>query len=830
MPNPLAETRKRVVYGSGNRDADIMIIGEAPGKDEDRVGRPFVGRSGQLLDVLLARVGIVRNDCYITNVVKERPPNNDISQFIDLSKRRPIIQEGFEKYRQYLLDEIRDVDPNVIVVTGNVSLFTLTGNKGITKWRGSVLESITGHKVIPIIHPAAALRQYLYQHFITFDLKKVKNEAESREIDLKTRHYIIEPSFIQTTNYLEECLRQKRVGFDIEVSHKKVSCISLAYDEYTAISIPFTKHGGEYFSIDEEYEVWTLIAKILEDESIEKIAQNAAFDTTFLFREYGIKTRNIHDTMIAMAILYPDFPKDLGFITSIYTDMPYYKDERKSVDAIITDADAFWIYNAKDSIVLMEALPRMLKDLERMGNLETYEQQRRLLNPLLYMTERGIKMDVKGMREASNKIEAELIQIEQKVNELVGRDINIRSPKQLKEYFYGDKRQGNLGIPPYKTKGKPTTDEGALIRLGRGTKTRQPLEEAQLILEYRGKHKMRSTYLEMSLDDDVRLRSAMNPVGAKTGRLSSSKTIFGTGANMQNQPPEMKRFMLVDDGYVGYEIDLGQAENRIVAYIAPEPKMYEAFEAGIDIHSRTASYIFGIPEDEIREMHKEDVKCKTIGTGDYTHRFWGKKANHAFNYGQSASAFAYQVEIPDNEGKMIHNKYHSAYAGVRKYHKWVQNKLESNRTIENLFGRKYMFLDRWDYKMFESAYAFIPQSTVGDIINRHGLIFMYERQDLFKPVEILNQVHDSIVFQIPKEYSPRTHALCIKTLVESLETPLSYRGTEFVIPCDMKIFRENFGDGEEISDIGRLSIEELTRKIEEKDAEDNNTQHSHPEA
>lgn len=816
--------RKRIVYGDGPKDAKIMIIGEAPGIKEDKTGRPFQGKSGMLLDKLLHKAGILRKLCYVTNVIKEKPKGNKIKHFVDLSKKTPRETESYQKYLEFLKDEIREVNPNVIIATGATPLYALSGKQGITKWRGSIIESNVErpdgngyYKMVPVIHPAAALRQYLYGHYIAFDLRKAKKQSKSISIDRKDRNYILRPDFDEAMQYLTDIYNNyDRHAFDIEVGRGEVSCISFAKDAKSAISIPFVEKGREYFTIDQEAKIWILIGKILESREIESVAQNATFDATFLFRRYGIKSRNIHDTMIAQAIIYPDFPKDLGFITSQYTDIPYYKDEGKEAfnKGVDTGNQEFWLYNAKDSIVLMEAFPKQIKELEQVGNLNTYENQRRLIEPLLYMTELGINMDTEFLDSESSVAEAKLEQLEEELNEEVGYEINPRSWKQLQEYFYGPKSEGGLGVKPYKKNGRPTTDEGALIRLGRGTKSRPPIPAANIILEHRSLAKLKGTYLDVDLDEDARIRTSMNPVGTRFGRLSSRKTIFGTGANLQNQPPIMKKAMVPDKDHIVYDIDLGQAENRVVAYLGPEPKMIEAFENGIDIHSRTASYIFGIPEDEIHDMDEEGIMCEEIGTGDYTHRFWGKKANHAFNYNQGYKSFSYQVEIPEHDGKMIHSKYHSTYSGVKKFHNWVKESLKKNRRLENLFGRKYIFLDRWNYKLFEEAYAFIPQSTVADIINQRGLLHLYYNQQRYQPVKILNQVHDSIVIEISTERQLSTHARLIMSLVESLETPLEFRGRTFSIPCDMTVHTKNFKQGPEIENISQLSVDELTNKLE----------------
>jgi len=145
----LASNRTNVVIGVGNKQADLMFIGEGPGVEEDRLGEPFVGRSGQLLDRLLAEeLGIDRSVCYIANIVKCRPPMN----------RNPLPQE-MAACRHFLDTQIQLVDPRVIVTLGNVATKAILGYEdGITKLRGKSYPW-NGRIVVPTYHPAAALRQ-----------------------------------------------------------------------------------------------------------------------------------------------------------------------------------------------------------------------------------------------------------------------------------------------------------------------------------------------------------------------------------------------------------------------------------------------------------------------------------------------------------------------------------------------------------------------------------------------------------------------------------------------------------------------------------------------
>jgi len=775
---------KRIVNGDGPSSATIMIVGDAPGSQEEMRGKPFIGAAGDILNACLERAGIIRSNCYITNVVKERPPMGNIDTLISFTKgvKKSAVYDTYEKS---LYAEIDRIKPNVIVAMGSVALYAVTRKTSVMKYRGSILPScsdIPGYKVIPVIHPSAALRQYLLQHMIANDLRRVREHSKSREIVYKNREYILNPSFDDSLRFLSDCMGYSRVAFDIEVSNMEVSCISFAYSDNLAISIPFVHNGNDYFTPLQEAEIWRRIALILENENIEALGQNTTFDTTFLFNKYGIKTKNIQDTMVAQAILYPDYPKGLDFITSMYTDIPYYKDEGKHRIVHGGGSDeSFWLYNAKDSIVLIEAFPKQLAALTAQGNLDTYRNQVKLIEPLLYMTQRGMKMDYEGLEKASKDAEKRLLELEIELEKICGERINLASPKQLGDYFYK-----KLGIKPYLKGGNPTTDEGALKRL-----SRRGYKEAEIIMEHRTLAKLNGTYFKMKLDEDKRLRTAMNPVGTRTGRLSSSQTIFGTGANVQNQPPIMKKFMLCDEGYVAYEVDLGQAENRVVAYLGPDLKMIDAFESGADIHRRTASLIFGVPEGEI----SDEAGSSDIAGGQYSQRFWGKKANHSLNYGMGYKKFAYTLEIAENEGKFIVDRYHQGYPGVRQMHAWIVNQLRKDRTLTNLFGRRYIFLDRWDDTLMTDAYAFMPQSSIADKVNRHGLMFVYYSQDIFKHVEILNQVHDSILFQIPLTQDWEYHASCLLALKKNLEQPMHFRGRDFSIPADMKMLPKNMKDG-----------------------------------
>jgi uracil-DNA glycosylase family 4 len=161
---PLHETRTKAVFGAGNADADLMFVGEAPGAAEDQQGLPFVGRAGQLLNELLGEIGMSRQDVFIANVLKCRPPGNRDPQPLEIESCRP-----------YLFEQVALIEPKVICTLGNFATKLLTGSQaGITSVRGlPQLHELGGHTVfiLPLFHPAAALRTPAMKETLRNDLQ-----------------------------------------------------------------------------------------------------------------------------------------------------------------------------------------------------------------------------------------------------------------------------------------------------------------------------------------------------------------------------------------------------------------------------------------------------------------------------------------------------------------------------------------------------------------------------------------------------------------------------------------------------------------------------------
>lgn len=795
------------VPGEGSFEADLVIVGEAPGSEEANLGRPFVGTSGRLLMELLDNLNIRRSHCYITNVIKEQPKRNNIDLFIKFKRSGGVLTaELTESARDYvaeLKEELSKTTANVIVAVGNISLWALTGKNGILNYRGSVLEStmIPGRKVIPIIHPAAALRQFIYQRYIHIDLAKVKKEMEYPEIRRLKRNLKVFPTYDESIYYLTTVAEKSPIlASDIETNRitREVSHISFAVNSTEAISINFFKLGKNVFSLEEEANIWWKIAKLMENPNITKIFQNSAFDFWFLFKRYGIKISPLVDTMIAMAFVFPDFNKGLDFLCSVYTDVPYYKSEGKDHTGQKTEEEerTYSEYSARDSVVLPEIMLELEEDLKKQNNWDYFKNHCELVEPLTYMQERGVRVDIEGIKKQKEETQTRLREIEKEFKETTGSEASLTSTKQLQAYFYIE-----LGIKPFKQRGgsgNDTLDEKALQRIAVGTQTRKPRAEAFLVLEHRKLSKLDTTYYDLAdFDSDSRIRCAYKPVGTKFSRLSSTENIFGTGMNMQNQPHSMKEFFLPDEGYLIFDVDLSQADWRVVAYLAEDHNMIETLEQGKDIHAKTASGIFMCRPEEVSN---EDGSAPNLGNGTHSQRFWGKKMNHSCNYDISFGELSLHLMIPPSQAKALISAYHNTYPGVKtNFWSGVQTKIQQNRTLTNLFGRSYTFRDRLS-EVYKPAYSYIPQSTVADIINQWGLKRIYYDQENFGCFELLLQIHDSIVFQTKVTNDNwKEIANGLRVLKKSLEQTLHYRNQQFSIPSEFSVSARNLLDVKDLS-------------------------------
>lgn len=714
-----------------------------------------------ILDQCLHIAQLIKNDCFIIN----------------------------ESNPASLKQILETVSATTIVCFSADSFHTLTGLNGIFKRRGSVYEStlFPGKKVIGTIHPEDSIKKYLYRYYIISDLRRAKAESAFSGIRRTERHLLIRPTLEQSLAYLAKIKAEKLpVSFDIECNGAlETSCIAFAISPTDAICIPFYK---SYWSEFEEIQIWKAVADVLEDESITKIGQNLMFDISFLIMQNSIITKGpIRDTMIAQNHVYPDFPKGLDFLCSIYTDEPYYKDEGKIWKNPNIDAETFWRYNAKDATCTYEIWLKLEKELQVKANYKLFiEESMELFGPLLFMQIDGIQVNREKLEQTKLRVLASIDEKQAELNKLCGRELNVSSSKQCQQYFYVDK-----GLEPYTKRNKKndtvslTTDDNAMKRIAR-----KGYKEASLIQDIRALRKLEGTYLDMTFDADNRLRCSYNIAGTTNGRLSSSQTIFETGANFQNIPLDFREFCEADPDTILVELDKVQAEWIAVAYISGDANMIEVVSKRLDAHKRTASLMF---RKDMADVSPEE-------------RQRAKTCNHSLNYDMGYKSYALQYDTTEKEAKGLVTLYHNAYPGIRLWHGRTRDRLSKDRTLTNYFGRTRRFLDRWGDNLFKSAYGWEPASTVVGIVNQALIKLYHSESNCLAPIRLKGQVHDSILFQYPRKEVVRLYE-ALQEIIGYMNIPITCYGRTFVIPTEIKVGL-NWRDMVKMKD-DELSVEKL---------------------
>jgi len=474
----------------------------------------------------------------------------------------------------------------------------------------------------------------------------------------------------------------------------------------------------------------------------------------------------------------------------------------------------FLEYNCLDAACTLQARNAFWPDLAIGGFRPAYDMTIDLLPVLSFMQTRGIRVDHEALQATRTEILSSAATKQEELNRLCGRELNVHSSKDCQTYFYV-----KLGIPPYYNEGTVTVDDLALQRLSRGTSKRPGLRQAKLVQDIRGLAKLDGTYLNLEFDADGRLRCSYNPRGTKFGRLSSSKTIFGTGTNLQNLPQEFKKFLISDPGYVFWEVDKRNAEWVVVAYLANDANMIKVVEDGLDVHTHTASLMFGVEaeviqyenkvigqntdQDIIQELRSSDAilaKYCTNFPRSMSGRQAGKKNNHGRNYGEGDAKYSLINEVEQSEAKRQGELYFHSYPGIQgTFQEGVKKQLMKDRSLTNCFGRKVRFMDQWGPDLWKSAYSMLPQSSVVDSLNQ-GMVKIYNSANLCGTdgwnIDVLAQVHDSILLQVPislistglVNQHGSTNFSDIQATVHDLVSPnLHYNGRTFKIATDDKI-------------------------------------------
>lgn len=579
--------------------------------------------------------------------------------------------------------------------------------------------------------------------------------------------------FIQEAEDLQALAEQlqgvEKLSFDTETDGvdsmlNGLVGISLAVTPSVAYYIPIAVDGGI-----PKQQAAEILQPLFADEQSTKIAHNYKFDYMVLSR-MGIEVKGkAFDTMIASYLIDANQTLSMDKLARQYlnydpisiTKLIGKGRKKKTMDEI--DPSKIKDYACEDADItlrLYEVLNEILEKDELKEIAETLEFP--LMEVLAKMEMNGVLIDQEMLKKFSNVLRDDLLELEQSIYEKAGTEFNINSPQQLGEVMFD-----RMGLPPgRKTKtGQYSTAESVLRKLA------VDYEMAELVLEYRELSKLKSTYVDalpkLINEKTGRIHTDFNQSVAATGRLSSSNP------NLQNIPirtkrgREIRKAFIADEGYQLLSADYSQVELRVIASIAGDKNMIDAFKNDEDVHSRTAKEIF-------------DLNSLDDVTPD--HRRRAKEVNFGIPYGVSAYGLSSRLGISNEEGKEMINQYFDRFPGILRYINETKQFAQEHGYVKTLMGRRRYIPQinsgNWNRRSFAERTAInMPiQGTAADIIKQA----MIDIQDYLEKnklnTKMLLQVHDELIFEVPDEEAD-TVPQNLKKLME----------TAFELSCPLKV-------------------------------------------
>ena len=789
------------VQSNGPTNAKLFILGEFPSDGDLRTASCFGDSAGSELNRMLHEAGISRSLSYCTYALKHRPPFGDITKYIPEKKSditpemsylhgRAVTQDIIRGYEQ-VKSELALVRPGCVLATGNLALFILTGKTGIKSWRGSLLTVDIGLdyliKVIPTWNPSVILRQYTERPVMVRDIKRAAEHKEYRELPEDKSRFIVRPGFDHAVKTIESLIERcnagpYRIAADIETRASHIACIGVAWSKTDALCVPFMQTGENphYWGESEEAALVYLFYKLLTHPNIILEGQNFIYDAQYIYRYWHFLPNFTFDTMTAQHSMFSNMRKGLDFLSSMYCETHiYWKDESKNWDPKLGE-DQLWIYNCKDCCATYEVAEEERRTMDLFSKSwpkvhEISNFQQALYNPVLKTMNRGIYANTKKRAEFAESLLAELCSREEWINEVVGYPLNIRSTKQMQELFYDI--LGQKPILSRKTR-KPTCDDSALRVLGEREPLLRPL--LRKISECRSIGVFLSTFVNAPLDIDGRLRCTFYVPGTETYRFASGKSAFDSGTNFQNIPsggddgedlelPNIRSLFIPDPGYTFFDIDLDSADLRIVCAESNCKEMKAMLDEGLKVYVEVAKEYYHDPS-----ITKHHPKYGTF-----------KSFAHGTHYLGTGAGLAKRLGLTTHETEKLQRWYFGKFPEIPEWHKAFKAQVHEKRYVENIFGYRIHWMDRFEGTYLNQLIAWLPQSTVACLINRAYLNIFNN----LPHVEVLLQVHDSLAGQFPTYLG----AAAVRDIVSQAKIILPYPDP-MIIPVGVKTSAKSWGD------------------------------------
>ena len=790
-------------------------------KHADTIG-PLTSKASNPFTNALLTMGYPRSKVHFTQLVPELPPKGQSRGGIAVFKKNGTAQHYIER----LKDEIRFYKPNLVLGLGRDVLYELLGERNLNDWRGHIVWSEDlGTKVLCTYDPFHAHQQLQadkrdkpgqYKALMLFDAKKACLEAGFAGTNFEEPTLLVKPSFEEAKLALTHMLNKGKVlSYDIEITKpyeaKLMDCIGLAVSKDFAISVPFWDDGFRYWkNKDEELEIFNLVKRLLESD-IPKVAQHSQFDSVILEYFYGINVRNVMwDTMVIQHELYCDLPKDLGTLISLYTKLPYHKQEIHIGGSI-----ARWEYNAKDATANLHVMYGQMEEISDIDDVRLPTELDGIPSELLetrilkhyygipntalpvcnHLQQEGVLISTELRETVLTRERTYKEQILTALNKALAKlgEFNPISPAQKQKLFYGI-----LHCPVHTKKGVVTLDKNAMKDIAENDNREYVRLLAKACLEAKAADAKVLKFLVEP--DNGRIRTKYDLCGTDTGRLASKGSgVLKAETNLQNISSGLQRQMIIaQEGEELAHVDLYAAEAYLIYLDAGELEMLRYISALNEEPEAILGDETRVLDASVTDRYKVHGWMQSITKqefpkeceqANYTYKK-AKQTIHGLHYGVAPKMMSLESGLPIYVTEWQYNMYHTKYPGVRKRMVRIVNEIRRGKTIYSPLGRRRMFLMPVNDKLFKIAYATPSQSAIGEITIA-AMNYLHHARIPYLCKVTLN-THDGLAIRTKKGERDKV----IPYILNAYRVPITINGITIHIPVSIG-WGDNFDENNE---------------------------------